>query len=284
MQKILIIIFLFSFFLSANFKIILAANPTCSSKGIQVYTTDSKGNSVGPAKDIPFNIEVRYSRIQTGSLYKLELKAANSGRTIDTYLIQASEVGKISIPDLQMPGNNPGPYLFTLSETKGGANTAICDSSSFRLLTAPLSEEELKKLQEQQKAGATTGGCKPGDTNCTSAKGVPCTESKNGIMTAIGCVPTEPLALVEGLLRYGTLAAGGIAFLLMILGALQMITAEGNPEAIKNGQERFYSAIIGLLLIIFSVLLMQVIGVDILGLPDLGGNAPAFNTSKGDSS
>jgi hypothetical protein len=110
--------------------------------------------------------------------------------------------------------------------------------------------------------------------NCTTATGSPCdpeaktsTTTGPGIMTAIGCVPSEPKALVEGLLRYGTLAAGAIAFLLMILGALQMITAEGNPESIKHAQERFYSAIIGLLLIIFSVLLMQVIGVDILDLP-----------------
>lgn len=92
----------------------------------------------------------------------------------------------------------------------------------------------------------------------------------SGVYTAIGCIPTEPKALVEGLLRYGTFAAGGIAFLLMILGALGLITAEGNPETIKQSQERFYSAIIGLLLIIFAVLLMQVIGVDILGLPEFG--------------
>ena len=101
---------------------------------------------------------------------------------------------------------------------------------------------------------------------CTSGKGLRCGGGE-GILTAIGCVPTKPQALVEGLLKYGTVAAGAIAFLLMILGALQMITAEGNPESIKHAQERFYSAIIGLLLIIFSVLLMQVIGVDLLGLP-----------------
>lgn len=99
---------------------------------------------------------------------------------------------------------------------------------------------------------------------------VPIAGSKTGIYTAIGCVPTEPKAFVEGLLKYGTVAAGAIAFILMLLGALGMITAEGNPEAIKNSQERFYSAIVGLLLIVFSVLLMQVIGVDILGLPEFG--------------
>lgn len=92
----------------------------------------------------------------------------------------------------------------------------------------------------------------------------------DGFMTAIGCIPSKPQRLVEALIRYSSFAAGGIAFLLMILAALQMITAEGNPENIKHAQEKFYSAIIGLLLIIFSVLLMQVIGVDILGLPEFG--------------
>jgi hypothetical protein len=126
-------------------------------------------------------------------------------------------------------------------------------------------------------AEAATAGCKidpkTGKSSCTSAKGIPCgtvsgsTNNSGGIMTAIGCIPSEPKQLVEGILWYGTIAVGGIAFLLMILAALQMITAEGNPESIKHAQERFYSAIIGLLLIIFSVLLMQVIGVDILNLP-----------------
>lgn len=92
-----------------------------------------------------------------------------------------------------------------------------------------------------------------------------------GIYTAIGCIPTQPQELVVGLLKFATLASGGIAFLLMLLGALGMITAEGNPEAIKHSQEMFYSAVIGLLLIVFSVLLMQVIGVDVLGLPGFGG-------------
>ncbi len=130
--------------------------------------------------------------------------------------------------------------------------------------------------------------CPQGNTNCTKATGSPCTpgattvtNSGKGITTAIGCIPSEPKALIEGLLRYGTFAAGGIAFLLMLLAALQMITAEGNPENIKQAQERFYSAIIGLLLIVFSVLLMQVIGVDLLGLRPLQPNTfPTFTPGE----
>lgn len=60
---------------------------------------------------------------------------------------------------------------------------------------------------------------------------------------------------------------GGAAFLMMILGAFQMLTSAGNPEALQAGRDRLQSAIIGLLFVIFAVLLMQIIGFDILGLP-----------------
>ncbi len=49
-----------------------------------------------------------------------------------------------------------------------------------------------------------------------------------------------------------------------------MITSAGNPDTLKAGQDKFTNAIIGLLIIIFSVLLLQFIGTDILNLPDFG--------------
>ncbi len=91
-----------------------------------------------------------------------------------------------------------------------------------------------------------------------------------GIMTAIGCVPTNPVAFVEAFFKFSLGIGGGLALLLMSFGAIRMILAQGNPESLKKGQEQFTSALIGLLFIIFSVLLLQVIGVDILNLPGFG--------------
>lgn len=93
------------------------------------------------------------------------------------------------------------------------------------------------------------------------------TQENQGVYTAIGCIPTNPTALIKGLLKIAAGIGGGIALLLMIFGSFQMITSGGNPDNIKKGQEQFTSAIIGLLFIIFSVLLLQVVGVDILSLP-----------------
>ncbi len=88
-----------------------------------------------------------------------------------------------------------------------------------------------------------------------------------GVYTAIGCIPTQPGPLIEGVLRFALAAGGGIGLLTMIAGSLQMITSNGSPDSVKKGREKFQSAVVGLLFIIFSVLLMQVIGIDILALP-----------------
>lgn len=101
---------------------------------------------------------------------------------------------------------------------------------------------------------------------CTSGKGLECDPAKPSIKTAIGCIHTNPADLMQDVLKFGVGIGGGLAFLMMLLGAFQMLTSAGNPETLQAGRERLTSAIIGLLVIIFSVLLLQIIGVDILGI------------------
>lgn len=74
---------------------------------------------------------------------------------------------------------------------------------------------------------------------------------------------------VSKLLNFGIGIAGGIAFLLIIFGGFQILTSAGNPERLNEGKELISSAITGLLMIVFSVLLLQIIGVDILEIPSL---------------
>lgn len=90
------------------------------------------------------------------------------------------------------------------------------------------------------------------------------------INTALGCIPTEPGALFGKFFSFGIGIAGGIAFLLILFGGFQILVSSGNPEQMAAGKELVSSAIAGLLLIIFSVFLLRVIGVDILGIPKFG--------------
>ena len=101
--------------------------------------------------------------------------------------------------------------------------------------------------------------------------GKQCGDKDNpGIATAIGCIHTNPAEFVKDLLKFVIGISGGIAFLMMLLGAFQMLTSAGNPDTLRAGRERLTSAVIGLLFVIFAVLLLQIIGFDILKIPGFG--------------
>ncbi len=95
----------------------------------------------------------------------------------------------------------------------------------------------------------------------------PTTAGKPGAYTALGCISTDPQGFVSWLLGAVIGIAGGIVFLLILYGGFQILTSTGDPEKLTNGKEVIVSAIAGLLMIIFSVLLLKIIGVDILKIP-----------------
>ena len=86
--------------------------------------------------------------------------------------------------------------------------------------------------------------------------------------TAIGCIPIlgTKEAFLSFILKWAVGIGGGIAFLLIIYAGFMIMTSAGNPERLKAGQELLTSAISGLILLIFSVVILKIIGVDILGL------------------
>jgi hypothetical protein len=88
-----------------------------------------------------------------------------------------------------------------------------------------------------------------------------------GTWTSLGCIPNDPPDLVGYVLKFGTGIAGGIAFLLILFGAAQIVMSGGVPEKIAAGKEVITSAIIGLVFIFVSVLVLQIIGVKIIGIP-----------------
>lgn len=93
----------------------------------------------------------------------------------------------------------------------------------------------------------------------------------DGIQTALGCIPTKDTTqFVAWILRFAIGIGGGIGFLLIIFGAIKVLTSAGNPESLKAGQELITSALIGLIFIIFSLFLLKLIGVDLLKIPGFG--------------
>ncbi len=87
--------------------------------------------------------------------------------------------------------------------------------------------------------------------------------------TAIGSFATDPGGFVTTLFGFLLSISGGIAVLMIIISGYNFMLSQGNPEAIKEARERFTSAIVGLLFIIFSLIILELIGVRILHIPGL---------------
>jgi hypothetical protein len=88
--------------------------------------------------------------------------------------------------------------------------------------------------------------------------------------SALGPFSTDPGGFVRSVLGFLLSISGGIALLLIIRSGYQMTTSSGNPEVIQEARDRITSAIVGLLFIILSLIILQVIGVDIFQLPGFG--------------
>lgn len=88
-----------------------------------------------------------------------------------------------------------------------------------------------------------------------------------GINTALGCIPTKLESIVPWLLRALAGVAGGIALLLLFYGGLTYIMAGGEKTGVEEAKGIITAAVSGLLLIIFSILILRIIGINILGIP-----------------
>ncbi|MBI4065056.1 hypothetical protein HY409_01675 [Candidatus Gottesmanbacteria bacterium] len=115
-------------------------------------------------------------------------------------------------------------------------------------------------------AGASTAICQsiPGGPERSACESC---VSGNGAYTALGCIDATGQGIFTKLFTTGIGIAGGIALLLILFGGLKILTSAGNPEHLTEGKETVWSAISGLLLIIFSVFLLQLIGFRILEIP-----------------
>ena len=92
--------------------------------------------------------------------------------------------------------------------------------------------------------------------------------NSHGIWTAIGCVDFSPEKFIgEKVFGLGVGAAGIFSLLCIIYSAFLLQTSRGDPERIKKAREYITNCIMGLIMVIFSILILKVIGVNILNIP-----------------
>lgn len=122
-----------------------------------------------------------------------------------------------------------------------------------------------------------------GETSCASINKVgiqstpippspPCTDFDGqggckAVNTAIGKIEVSPVAFIRRVFAVILSLAGGIALMLIIYSGYKLMTSQGNAETIQGARETLTSAIVGLLFIIFSLVIFEVVTGDILKIP-----------------
>lgn len=106
------------------------------------------------------------------------------------------------------------------------------------------------------------------DAFCT-AQGHGGNTSSPWINTALGCVPVKVDEFVMWLLPNLFGIAGGISLVLMIYGFILMATSSGDPKAVQGAKETISSALVGLLISIFSIFILKYVLVNILKIPGI---------------
>lgn len=109
-----------------------------------------------------------------------------------------------------------------------------------------------------------------GDKCAVVGKNADCSDARGpALKTAIGCIHTGAAELAKDVMTFVIGISGGLAFLMMLMGAFQILSSADNPDTLKAGRERLTSGVLGLLLVIFAILLFQIIGIGILNIPGL---------------
>ncbi|MBU2632235.1 pilin [Patescibacteria group bacterium] len=103
---------------------------------------------------------------------------------------------------------------------------------------------------------------------------IPCTPKGSGndiyydCQTGLGInIETNAAGFTKSMFQIVLSLSGGLALILILIAGYQLIIARGNAEKIQQAKDRLTSAIVGLLFIIFSLVILEVIGVDILKIP-----------------
>ncbi len=164
--------------------------------------------------------------------------------------------------------------MFVGAVSPSGVRACVCDANTDNVCVVVTDSSDCNsdEVPVCQSGGTASGGCRIPSCVCRDAsRTVFCATGggEDGIDTAIGCIPIARESFVNWLLNRLFGIIGGIAFVLMVGGGIQMAMSGGDPQKLKAGQEVLSSALAGLLFALFSLFILRLIMVDILHIPGL---------------
>jgi hypothetical protein len=127
--------------------------------------------------------------------------------------------------------------------------------------------------------------CDPATNKCKSSKSKeepppppppspPCAQWNGGkcdsVGSAFGALSTAPDLFVKSIFSILLSLSGGLALLLIMRAGYSMMTSQGKPEQLNSARDQLIAAVVGLVFLILSFVILQVIGFDILQIPGFG--------------
>jgi len=148
-----------------------------------------------------------------------------------------------------------GDGTITAEELRGSAGEVLPpDSQSYGVKNCP--EDE---LEDCARCMGYVGSGNTWTLDPTAAKGT---------WTAIGCINTTPEGIFVTLVRITLGVMGGVALLRLIyMGYLYQTGDEGK---IKQAREGVVSTLVGIIVVVFSVVILRIIGVNVLDVVPSG--------------
>lgn len=270
--------------------------PTCSAGAITVVGLDAAGNEI---TDYTFNdptLRVKFNRSSTQNFpspsiglgaYGLVLKdsgnsALNGGNAITQVSFDPNS-GQAFINNDYIDFANPGVGQYYISigtyspRGTGGGAISILDYTGNDVAGC-------RQLFVVSEDGENTPPTNPTSSEYDICEQIPdkssqawqnCDTCRNksprGIWTAVGCIQTDTKTIVTQVVQMGLGLAGGVALLMIVAAGFLFSTSQNDPKKVTEARDLMTSAIIGLLFIIFSVTILQFVGVTILRIPGFGG-------------
>lgn len=96
-------------------------------------------------------------------------------------------------------------------------------------------------------------------------------DNAGGVWTAIGCISREPENIIARFITLGLGIGGGVALLMFLVASFMLTTSQGEPKRASDAREMATASVVGLIFVIFSVSILQFIGVTVLRIPGFGG-------------
>ncbi len=98
----------------------------------------------------------------------------------------------------------------------------------------------------------------------------PCKNGKCDTGLGFAFSVDNPQDFINSLFRFALMIAGAAALLILIYAGYIYMTSAGDKTKVQAARETITSAIAGLLFLIFSITILEIIGVDILTIPGFG--------------